>query len=192
MLLLLQECYDYYCCYLQSTFAPTCLERTFPWHYAWFNVAVLLLCCVYTHWSSSSAMGKLLLAFGLMWLLTQALPPSCFMCCISGSVQQSMLQDLTLEMCVPIFRCRLAHRMQRNTPSEYDAQRGSALLNECTVVYFCNGKCAYSLPCNQHICRCQATCRAHSACGHVFPGSLWIASDAFGLSRIYGKKEREK
>lgn len=54
------------------------------------------------------------------------------MCCISGSVQQSILHDLTLEMCVPIFLCRLAHRIQRNTPSECDAQRGSAV-DECTA-----------------------------------------------------------
>jgi hypothetical protein len=32
-------------------------------------------------------------------------------------VQESMLSDLTFVMCVPNFRCRAAHRMQRNIPN---------------------------------------------------------------------------
>lgn len=44
--------------------------------------------------------------------------------------QESMLSDLTLLMCVPIFRCRAAHRMHTKMPS----------YSRCSVSYIINAR----------------------------------------------------
>lgn len=72
--------------------------------------------------SASTGTGGCLLS-GL-YILLEAVLPTFFMLSTCSFVQPSMLRDLTLEICVPSFRCIAAQRMQRKMPRLHEAQAG--------------------------------------------------------------------